>query len=135
MELLQKLKLLEENISILENIKEDVKLEDITANKRYEWELRYGLFESIQIMIDISCKITSHYNLGNPKNYRECIELLGKFNFLKTLHVKKYISMIGLRNLLIHEYATIDSEKLYAFLESIDDFKNFIKEIKINILN
>lgn len=135
MELLQKLKLLEENISILENIKEDVKLEDITANKRYEWELRYGLFESIQIMIDISCKIASHYNLGNPQNYRECIELLGKFNFLNTTHVKKYISMIGLRNLLIHEYATIDSEKLYAFLESIDDFKNFIKEIKTNILN
>lgn len=135
MELLQKLKLLEENISILENIKEDVKLEDITTNKRYEWELRYGLFESIQIMIDISCKIASHYNLGNPQNYRECIELLGKFNFLSTIHVKKYISMIGLRNLLIHEYATIDSEKLYAFLESIDDFKNFIKEIKINILN
>jgi uncharacterized protein YutE (UPF0331/DUF86 family) len=133
MELLQKLKLLEENISILENIKEDVKLEDITANKRYEWELRYGLFESIQIMIDISCKIASHYNLGNPQNYRECIELLGKFNFLNTLHVKKYISMIGLRNLLIHEYAAIDSEKLYAFLESIDDFKNFIQEIKTNV--
>lgn len=135
MELLQKLKLLEENISILENIKEDVKLEDITANKRYEWELRYGLFESIQIMIDISCKIASHYNLGNPQNYRECMELLGKFNFLNTTHVKKYISMIGLRNLLIHEYAVIDSEKLYAFLESIDDFKNFIQEIKTNILN
>ena len=133
MELLQKLKLLEENISILENIKEDVKLEDITANKRYEWELRYGLFESIQIMIDISCKIASHYNLGNPQNYRECIELLGKFNFLNTLHVKKYISMIGLRNLLIHEYAAIDSEILYAFLESIDDFKNFIQEIKTNV--
>lgn len=133
MELLQKLKLLEENISILENIKEDVKLEDITTNKRYEWELRYGLFKSIQIMIDISCKIASHYNLGNPQNYRECIELLGKFNFLNTLHVKKYISMIGLRNILIHEYATIDSEKLYAFLESIDDFKNFIKEIKTNV--
>src|SRR3990167_2776673 len=112
MELLQKLKLLEENISILENIKEHVKLEDITANKRYEWELRYGLFESIQIIIDVSCKVTSYYNLGNPKNYRECIELLGKFNYINASHIKKYISMIGLRNLLIHEYATIDSEKL-----------------------
>lgn len=133
MELLQKLKLLEENISILENIKNDLKLEDISANKRYEWELRYGLFESIQIMIDISCKIASHYNLGNPKNYRECIELMGKFNFLNITQVKKYISMIGLRNLLIHEYATIDSEKLYAFLESIDDFKSFIEEIKTHV--
>ncbi|WP_457749139.1 HepT-like ribonuclease domain-containing protein [Sulfurimonas sp.] len=41
--------------------------------------------------------------------------------------------MIGLRNLLIHEYTTIDTQKLYAFLNSIDDFKNFIYEIKENV--
>ncbi len=40
--------------------------------------------------------------------------------------------MIELINLLIHEYAAIDSEKLYDFLNSIDDFKNFIEEIKSN---
>lgn len=133
MEILQKLKSLEENISILQNIKENTSLEDIITNKRYEWELRYGLFESIQIIIDVSCKISAYYNLGNPKSYRECIELLGRFKYIDESHIKKYIGMIGLRNLLIHEYATIDSQKLYDFLNSIDDFKNFIKEIKTSL--
>ncbi len=132
MELLQKLKQLEENIAILQEIKETVTSQDIYTSKRHEWELRYGLFESIQIVIDVSCKISNYYNLGNPQNYRECIKLLGKFNYIDPLHVNTFTAMIGLRNLLIHEYATIDTEKLYNFLNFIDDFKIFIKEIKQN---
>ena len=130
MELLQKLKQLEENIKILEEIKREITLQDIAKSKRYEWELRYGFFESIQIMIDISCKIVNHYNLGNPQNYRECIELLGKFKYMDEELSWKYIAMVGLRNLLIHEYAEIDTQKLYSFLDSIDDLKNFIRQIE-----
>ncbi|WP_151899588.1 type VII toxin-antitoxin system HepT family RNase toxin [Sulfurimonas hydrogeniphila] len=133
MEILQKLKQLEENIKILEELKQEMQVEDIAANKRYEWELRYGFFESIQIMIDISCKVTNYFNLGKPENYKECIEILSKNDYLNKFHSQKYIAMIGLRNLLIHEYTTIDIKKLYDFLNSIDDFKNFIGEIKENI--
>jgi len=134
MEILQKLKQLEENLKTLQELKQEITLDDLSQNKRYEWELRYGFFESIQIMIDISCKITNHYNLGIPQNYRECIELLGKYNYLKKEHIDRYTAMIGLRNLLIHEYAMIDKNKLYEFLNTLDDFKNFMKEIKENIL-
>jgi len=86
MEILQKLKQLEENLKVLEELKSEIAIEDIKQNKRYEWELRYGLFESIQIIIDVSCKVTNQYNLGQPQNYRECIELLGKFNYLQQSH-------------------------------------------------
>ncbi len=133
MEILQKLKQLEENLKTLEELKQEISVDDLSQNRRYEWELRYGFFESIQIMIDVSCKITNHYNLGTPQNYRECIELLGKFHYLEKTHINKYIAMIGLRNLLIHEYTTIDKQKLYEFLNALDDFKNFIGEIKENI--
>jgi len=133
MEILQKLKQLEENVKILQEIQERCSLKDILEHKRYEWELRYGLFESIQIMIDISCKITNTYNLGNPQNYRECVELLEKFDYISSDSVQIYTAMIGLRNLLIHEYAEIDAKKLYEFLNSVDDFKKFISEIERSI--
>ena len=133
MEILEKLKQLEENLKLLEELKKEFKVEDIVLNRRYEWELRYGLFESIQVIIDISCKIVNLFNLGKPENYRECLELLGRFGYLKKEHIKRYISMIGLRNLLVHGYATIDAEKLYSFLDNINDFKNFIDEISANI--
>lgn len=133
MELTEKLKHLEENISTLKEIKSNVSLDDIKSNKRYEWEIRYGLFESIQIVIDISCKISSHFNLGNPKTYKECIELLIKYHYLSDEIAKKTISMVGLRNLLVHEYVKIDDEKLYQFLNYLDDFVAFVDEIKKNL--
>lgn len=133
MELTEKFKNLEENILLLREIKNSVSLDDLHSNKRYEWEIRYGLLESIQIIIDISCKITSHYNLGNPKNYRECVELLLKHQYLQISTAKKVIAMIGLRNLLVHEYVSIDNEKLFHFLDSLDDFISFIDELKMEL--
>lgn len=133
MELTEKFKNLEENILLLREIKNSVSLDDLHSNKRYEWEIRYGLLESIQIIIDISCKITSHYNLGNPKNYRECVELLLKHKYLQISTAKKVIAMIGLRNLLVHEYVSIDNEKLFHFLDSLDDFISFIDELKMEL--
>lgn len=130
MEILEKLKLLEQNILILEEIKNEHLLEKTSHSKRDEWELRYGLFESIQIIIDTSCKIVNHYNLGIPKNYRECLELLEKFGYLDPTLAEHCISMTGLRNLLIHEYAEIDPQKLYKFLDHLVDFRSFIFQIR-----
>ena len=125
MELTEKLKHLEENIKVLREIKDTVTLEALKANKRYEWEVRYGLFESIQVVIDIACKLSSQYNLGNPKTYRACVELLQQHHYLDKVLAQKVISMVGLRNLLVHEYIEIDAEKLYHFLEYLDDFIAF----------
>ena len=133
MELTDKFKNLEENIKVLYEIKESVSVEELNTNKRYEWEIRYGLLESIQIIIDISCKISSNYNLGNPKNYRECIELLQKNKFLKPDTSKKVIAMVGLRNLLVHEYVSIDNTKLHQFLDALGDFVEFIDELKLEL--
>jgi uncharacterized protein YutE (UPF0331/DUF86 family) len=38
--------------------------------------------------------------------------------------------MIGLRNLLIHEYATIDTKKLFALLDELDVFRSYAAAIK-----
>ncbi len=126
---MEKLKHLEENIKILRQIKASVTLDELISNKRYEWEVRYGLLESIHMVIDIACKLSSQYNLGNPKNYRACLELIQQHKYLSPELAKKMISMVGLRNLLVHEYADIDNKKLYGFLNFLDDFIEFTMEI------
>ncbi len=130
MELTEKLKHLEENINILRQIKQTVTLDELKVNKRYEWEVRYGLLESIQVVIDIACKLSSQYNLGNPKNYKACVKLLQEHGYLSNAVAENVIGMVGLRNLLVHEYIEIDEEKLYHFLDQLDDFISFALEMK-----
>ncbi len=129
-EILERIKLLEENIAILEDLRNALTLEALKKDKTKEWIIRYGLYESIQIVIDISCHLAVKYNLGAPKTYSECIELLRKYKYISEELTEVLIKMIGLRNLLAHEYIRIDSAKLLSFLNNLNDFKEFIKAIK-----
>jgi len=127
--MLERLKLLEENISELIALKNKFTLKDIQDDKIREWALRYGLLETIQSVIDISCHLVSKYNLGNPASYSECIELLEKHSHIDKELKTKLIGMVGLRNLLIHEYVIIEVDKLYALLNDLGDFNMFAQKI------
>jgi uncharacterized protein YutE (UPF0331/DUF86 family) len=128
--MLERLYQLEKNVIELEKFKQKYDAIQISGDIQVQWALRYGLFESIQIVIDISCHLTSKYNLGNPKTYSECIELLEKENYLDKEIVGNLLGMVGLRNILVHEYVTVDLEKLYSLLCLINDFKKFAESIK-----
>ena len=125
-----KLKRLEENLRVLSSFKNDYSLEDVNSNKVDEWSLRYGLLESIQIIIDISCSFVSEKNLGLPKNYSESITLLINGKYLDKNLGNRLTKMVGLRNLLVHEYGIIDTEKLYEYLDRLQDIRDFVSALK-----
>lgn len=76
--ILEKLKTLEQSVYYLRDFKEKHTLSEVLKDKTLEWAVRYGLFESSQIVIDVACALSAEFNLGNPKSYKECIELYGK---------------------------------------------------------
>ncbi|MDZ7721926.1 MAG: DUF86 domain-containing protein [candidate division KSB1 bacterium] len=128
--MLERLTQLENNVSELSAFKKQHDLRAVQSSLQTQWTLRYGLFESIQIVVDIACHLSAKYNLGNPKMYSECIELLTKHNYIKEPLAERLYSMVGLRNLLIHEYVEIDVEQLYSFLNYLDDFVVFAHAVK-----
>ncbi|KIM07245.1 MAG: hypothetical protein KU38_10980 [Sulfurovum sp. FS08-3] len=128
--MLERLEVLENNIAKLKEYKSTITFQDLENDKFNEWSLRYGLFESIQIIIDISCHLVNRYNLGNPKSYGECIVLLKQSHYINQSLHDKLIQIIGPKNILIHEYIAIDMKKLYDFLDLIDDFGIFVQQIQ-----
>ncbi|MCS7052886.1 MAG: DUF86 domain-containing protein [Ignavibacterium sp.] len=121
---------LEENIKELEKFRINYKVDDLINNIQIEWILRYGLFESIQIIIDICCHLVVKFNIGNAKSYSECIELMCKENYIGKEICERLLKMVGLRNIIVHEYISVDPKKLYSMLDFLDDFRNFVKQIK-----
>lgn len=128
--MLERLEQLERNVAELEKFKSEITIEVLKNDVQKQWVLRYGLFESIQIVIDLACHLSSYYNLGNPKTYSECIELLIDNKYLSADLGEKLVNMVGLRNLLAHEYITVDIERLFELLENLGDFICFAEEIK-----
>lgn len=121
---------LEANVAELRALKEKYTLDDLTLNKVNEWALRYGLLESIQIVIDIACHLVVRYNLGTAHTYAECIVLLRKFEYITPELETRLKAMAGLRNLLVHEYVKIDTAQLYNLLDELDDFGAFARAIE-----
>ena len=128
--MLERLNQLEINVVELEKFKSKYDLKTISNDLQLEWILRYGLFESIQIVIDVSCHLVTKYNLGNPGTYGECVKILEKEKYLSSDITAKLLGMIGLRNILIHEYVEVNVEKLLGLLDNLNDFKTFVEEIK-----
>lgn len=127
--MLERLKLLEDNVRELLDFKKRITLRELRDDKSKEWALRYGLLESIQIVIGVSCHIVSKHNLGNPATYAECIELLEQHKYIDKTLSEKLAAMIGLRNIPVHEYIVIDRGKLFGLLDHIGDFKEFAGKI------
>ncbi len=125
--MLDKLATLEQNIRDLRLLKGKLSQLKWETGTHEKWALRYGLFESIQIIIDISCHLVSKFNLGSPKNYRECIELLLKNGYVSAELTKKIHLMIGLRNILVHEYMAIEDKRLYDMLDQVDHMSEFVR--------
>jgi len=128
--MLERLNQLEINVKELEKFKNEYSIIEIEKDIQKQWTLRYGLFESVQIVIDLSCHLVAKFNLGNPKTYAECIEILVKEKYLSEELGEKLLSMVGLRNILIHEYVSIDLKKLYTLLNNLNDFALFAIEVK-----
>ena len=125
----KKIQRLEENLMVLESIYTQNSLDDITTNTAVQWAIRYGIMESVQIVIDISCALCSKNNLGSPKSYGDCIKKLSQFSYLSQNTASTLVKLTGLRNILVHEYVEINIEKMYENLSDLSIFKQFISEI------
>lgn len=128
MGILEKLARLEENLAILKEIEQE--MQEGIIDKKQEWQIRYGFFESIHIVIDIACKLTSKYNFAKPKSYKECIEALVKAKIIDAKLGDDLVKMVGFRNILIHDYEEIEKDALISYLQRVEDFKKFIQAVK-----
>ncbi|MCK6604160.1 MAG: DUF86 domain-containing protein [Ignavibacteriaceae bacterium] len=123
--MVERLSRLEKNVAELVKFRKENSAEDVQSDLQKQWILRYGLFESIQIVIDLACHIVSKHNVGSPQNYADCVNVLLKEKYISKDLAGKITAMTGLRNLLVHEYGLIDINQLYSFLDSLNDFQDF----------
>lgn len=128
--MLDRLRLLEKNVAELESLRSALRYEELSANTQKEWALRYGLLESIQIVIVVACYLASKFNLGSPETYADCFRLLAQFEYISPELSSKLTAMVGLRNILVHEYMVVDLKRLFDFLKSIDDIREFAQLVR-----
>ena len=113
------------NISLEEFLQDDI-IQDV---------VEYNLFIAINMMIDIATHIVVDNNIGKPETLGEAFNILNKEKYLSDNETKTYRNMVGLRNILSHEYIKIDKKIIYDILQNnLIDIKKFIIFINDNFV-
>lgn len=89
-----------------------------------------NLQRAVQSAIDLASHIISDENLGLPSDMKENFILLKRHNILSEEISKKLQSMVGFRNLCVHDYTSIDVEVLKSILKNhLSDLEEYIQFI------
>lgn len=90
----------------------------------------------IECAIDICKLFVVGLKLGLPSEETDLFNRMQEEKFLSQGMVSLLKEMRGFRNILIHEYATIDDELVYKTAQTkLDDFIKFKKEILKTLKN
>ncbi|MCK4649486.1 DUF86 domain-containing protein [bacterium] len=84
----------------------------------------------VECTIDICRLFVSGLRLGLPSEENDLFTKLKKKGIVSKDMASLLKEMRGFRNILIHEYATVNDELVYKALQTrLEDFKRFQKEI------
>jgi uncharacterized protein YutE (UPF0331/DUF86 family) len=127
--ILERLKRLAEYVEFL-NRKKSMRREEFLQDQESQLAVERALQLAIQIVIDIATHILSTASNETPKDYREAISKLARIGVIPVAFANKIAPMPGFRNVLVHEYVDIDTERVYRNLQDeLEDFVEFARYI------
>jgi len=116
----------------VERLKGQQKLpfEEYVRNWKVQDVVERELQKSIQACIDIGARLIAQKGFRKAEDYHGVFEILSQEGVIPWEFAEKMKEMVGLRNVLVHEYRRIRSEEIYRHLqESLCVFEEFINHI------
>lgn len=134
----EKLYRLQLNVDFIEDILKERSDQKILDDRRTYYSLQHMLLLSIELILDAGNHILSEKFSEKPGKYAEIITLLGRRKVIKEDFAESQKEMASFRNLLAHEYASLDENKIvqYAreapaiFMQFKKYFSDFIEHNK-----
>lgn len=85
--------------------------------------------KSIQASLDIASHVVASEGYREPTDYGDLFRILEENGVLSPSVADRMVAMAGFRNVLAHEYASIDDEQVYEHLEDLEHFNEYATEI------
>lgn len=90
----------------------------------------FHLMQAIQGCIDLAAHVVSDEEMGLAASTRDFFYLLSDNGVISRDLSERMIKAVGFRNLVAHEYAKLDLEKVYAIAaDGVKDVEEFLRVI------
>lgn len=124
----ERLNEIKENLVLLEKLK-SIPFDEFRDDPKNIKSAERCLQISIQCILDICHHIIVDNNLTRPRDNKHALEIIASRKIIPCDFATRIEPMIGLRNILVHEYIKIDPKQIYQHLQDLDDFRAFQKHI------
>jgi len=125
-----RLRKLRDCLANLRTIRDTTTLDQYLHNAILQSAVERNIQVAIQCMLDIGNHIIAEDEFRPPEDNEDILEILSSAKIISRDFFQKIKGIGGFRNILVHNYLDIDSEKVYGYLEGdIDDFEQFAKFI------
>lgn len=110
--------------------KKNIALAELKANKDMQDIILHNLQLSIQGCIDIASHIISDQGWEVPDTLAGLFDILLRHKIISAQLNERLKKMVGFRNIIVHEYGTIDLNKVHQILtRDIKDIYSFLKRV------
>lgn len=105
-------------------------LEQFLSNNDAQDIVLFHLMQAIQGCIDLAAHVVSDEEMGLAASTRDFFYLLSDNGVISRDLSERMIKAVGFRNLVAHEYAKLDLEKVYAIAaDGVKDVEEFLRVI------
>ena len=126
---LRRLGKIKENLKVLRRISQ-LPFESFSADIEKRYVAERALEISIQALIDVCAHLVKQAQVSIPDENHDFPLILGRLGVFPQDLAERLAGMIGMRNVLVHEYLDIDLSLVYqALKENLGDFDEFARYI------
>lgn len=123
---------LENKIKYLQGIEQFSK-EEFSNNPDVYFRYERALHLALEAVIDLGNHLIADKKLRTPESNRDVFKVLLENNFINKTLCSKLEKMAGFRNILVHDYMTLDRElEFEIIIDNLDDFRKFMEIVADN---
>ena len=103
---------------------------DFKANYTKQDSVILNLQRACEASIDMANMVIRGKKLGVPQSSRDSFSLLERDNIIDQGVAKSMQSMVGLRNIAVHDYQALNLDiVIHVITHHLDDFKEFVRQM------
>lgn len=91
--------------------------------------VKYTFVTSIEALVDTAQHLCASEGWGPPGDNGDAVWLLGSHGVLEADVAAHLRQAVGFRNVLVHEYVTVDDDVVLFRLDDLEDLRAFVRQV------
>ena len=96
--------------------------------------IKYLFVTAIEACVDVAHHLAASERWEAPDTNAAALAVLGRHGVLEPALAERMSLAVGFRNLLVHQYATVDDDRVVAALDELDDLTSFASQVAAWVL-